>query len=172
MCGTIYNYVIRMSRISFLLLSIVFVWLVQLCLSYLQMKRFNSRIVELRKQGSKTAVGMTGNIYKRRVYAVLVVNEAMSIIAAERLSGWTVFTHLKPVTALVGRSLADIGEMPQFGIRPKIWRAFHNSARYITDHSATHEQESSAATALSRGRKKAEVPTGWNVDGPSKAKNV
>lgn len=157
-----------MSNISILLLSIVFVWLIQLCLSYLQIQRFNTRVIALRKQGKKTAVGMAGSTYRRRVYAVLVVDERGQITAAERFGGWTVFASLKPVPALVGMLIEDIGEKPQFDIKPKIWKAFCNSTHYILEHDHTHAPAGKGS--LRRGRAATTLPTGWSVGTPRKEK--
>jgi len=158
-----------MSRISFILLSLVFVWLLQLCFSFLQIKRFNARIVELRKQGSKTAVGMVGNTYKRRAYGVIVVNEDMRIVAAEQFSGWTVFAQLKPAPSLVGMPLSEIDAEPKFSIKPKTWQAFRNAAHYINEYEEGAETSSiHAPTKKERG--KIALPTGWRVASKSKEK--
>ena len=154
-----------MSRISFILLAVVFVWLLQLCFSFMQIRRFNSRIIALRMRGKKTAVGMVGNTYKRRVYAVLVVDDAMNITAAEQFSGWTIFAHLKPVHFLVGKSIEDIGEAPQHGLARKTWDAFRNAAHYITEYDATHDEGAESSSGRTH------VPTGWKVGGTIEAKS-
>ncbi len=149
-----------MSRISIILLMLIFVWMIQLCLSYIQIKKFNQRIFALRKLGKKTAVGVAGNVYKRRTYAILVTDGRNKIIAAERFSGWTVFAHPKPVSHLVGMQARDISSTaaPPAGIGKKLWAAFQNAAGYITG-------ERSAADPGHGGRRRGIFPqlTGWRT---------
>lgn len=136
------------------------------------MKRFNARVIELRKQGKKTAVGMAGNTYRRRVYAVLVVDEGGRIIAAERFGGWTVFARLKPMPFLVGADITEIDETPQFGIKPKLWQALRNSAHYIREYDRSHE-EVARSTARKKGKRTAiALPTGWKVGGGDSTKDT
>ncbi len=92
----------------FILLGLM--WLLQLFLTYQQMKRFYGRVRLLRKTGM-LAVGVAGGQYKGRAYAVLVIDPDTRIIThAEKLSGWTVFAGLKKIKGGggVGHLLDDL----------------------------------------------------------------
>ncbi len=112
-----------------IILLLVAAWIAQLGLALWQTRRYLRRLAVLRKDGT-TSVGMAGSAWRKRVYAVLVVDDAGKIIHAEQFSGWTVFATLKPVPDLVGHTLAEIleGEPETFGIKKKIFLAFQNSA--------------------------------------------
>ncbi|TFH36201.1 MAG: transcriptional regulator [Anaerolineales bacterium] len=112
-----------------IILLLVAAWIAQLVLSLWQTRRYFRRISTLRKDGT-TSVGMAGSAWKRRIYAILVVDDTDKIVHAEQFSGWTVFAVLKPVPELVGHSLEEIseGEPETFGIKKKMFLAFQNSA--------------------------------------------
>ena len=117
----------------FLLLAAA--WLAQLALSLLQTRRFYRRVAELRRGSHASAIGVAGNNWRRKLYAVLVVDEHYRITAAEKLSGFPVFAGLKPVTALHGLAIERIeDETPVEGIPAKLWSAFANAAEYIRRH--------------------------------------
>ncbi len=129
-----------MSAITFILLSFIFVWLLQLSFSYLQMRQFNRRVFALRSKGVKTAVGMAGNMYKRRVYAIVVVDSARQVVAAERLSGWTVFARPLPLPQIIGCSLEQLQSAdPRFGISKKLWQAIQHASSFIVRGFANEE---------------------------------
>ncbi len=122
----------------FLLLAAA--WLAQLALSLLQTRRFYRRVAELRRGSHASAVGVAGNNWRRKLYAVLVVDERYRITAAEKLAGFTVFAGLKPVEALRGLALERIeDETPVAGISKKLWSAFGNAAEYIGRHRSENE---------------------------------
>lgn len=94
---------------TYLVLFLGFAWVLQFVLSYLQMRRFYGRISQLRRQlKGSVAIGMAGSAWKRRQYAVLVIDANKHILAAEQLSGWTVWAGLKPVQGLAGYTLAEL----------------------------------------------------------------
>lgn len=112
-----------------ILFGLVVMWLIQFGLAYRQMRRFYSRLVELRRDGL-TAVGLNGERFKGRSYAVLTIDEHGQIIHAEKFSGWTVFAKLQPVAELRGMSLAELLEQErQLPVPAKLRPAFGNAAR-------------------------------------------
>ena len=117
----------------FLLLALA--WIGQLALSLLQTRTFYRRVARLRKGSYASAIGVTGSNWKRKVYGVLVVDENLTITAAERLRGFTVFAGLKPQPELVGHPLDRVEqELPLEGMSKKTWSAFQNAAGYIRSH--------------------------------------
>ena len=117
------------------ILGLGIAWAVQLFLSYWQMNRFYGRVFKLRKQyGGTASIGMEGSSWKRRQYAVLVVDNEKRILAAEQLSGWTIFATLKPVDGLNGVTLAllcdDNVSLP-ISKNKKLLLAFRNAAKHI-----------------------------------------
>ena len=109
-------------------------------LSLLQTKRFYKRYYELKKDGDSSSIGMAGSNWKRKVYAVLVVNVDREIIHAYTLSGFTVFAGLKHVDGLEGRKLSDLTENPEsFNLKKKVMTAFQHSAEFINRHDRKNE---------------------------------
>ena len=132
-----------LGRFGFLFLLVALAWISQLALSLLQTRRFHRRVAELRTGSYASAVGLAGNNWRRKVYGVLVVDHAYTVLRAEILAGFTVFAHLKPVPALVGVPIERIERSdPLTGVSQKTWIAFRNAARYIHDHAErSHEDE-------------------------------
>lgn len=113
--------------LTFLALGIL--WLMQFGLGYWQMRRFYQRMITLRRSGL-TAIGLSGNRYKGRSYAVLTIGEDGRIIHAEHFSGWTVFAQLKPIPQLVGMSLPELLTHEEtLPVSKKLRPAFANAAR-------------------------------------------
>jgi DNA-binding transcriptional regulator of glucitol operon len=81
-------------------------WAAQLWLVLRQTRRFNARLRTLRAQGT-TAVGRGGSRRRGFVYVALSAKGAR-VVAAESMSGMTVFARLRPAADLVGRSLSDL----------------------------------------------------------------
>ena len=125
-----------------IILLLVGAWIAQLVLSLWQTRRYLRRLSALRKDG-RTSVGMAGSAWRRRVYAVLVVDDESKIIHAEQISGWTVFATLKPIPKLEGHSLQELleGEPEAFGLKKKMLLAFQNSASELTKSDEIAEVE-------------------------------
>jgi DNA-binding transcriptional regulator of glucitol operon len=150
-----------MANIGWLLLALAAVWALQLVLSLYQSKRFHRTVFELRKEGDKASVGMTGSNWKRKVYAVVVVDEDRETVHAYKLDGFTVFANLEPVPELVGLPLARFEKSePVSGVTRKVWTAFQNAAGYIRDADAkAAEPESDSAIVVENET----LPTGYSV---------
>lgn len=111
-----------------IVVGLIIFWLAQFGAAYWQMRRFYGRMIELRKNGL-TAVGLSGDRYKGRSYAVLTINEHDRIVHAEQFSGWTVFAKLRPVPALEGITLHDVlKDEAQLPVSQKLRTAFINAA--------------------------------------------
>ncbi len=119
-----------MQDISYglIFLGLAFAYGLQLFLTGLQAKRYYKRLKVLRKAGL-TSVGMSGGKWSGRVYAVLVVDEEYTILHAEKMSGMTVLSGLKPVDSLIGLKATDIlDENHTFSLNKKLLEAFRNAA--------------------------------------------
>jgi DNA-binding transcriptional regulator of glucitol operon len=118
-----------------LILGLAIAWVLQLFLSYWQMRKFYGRVSFLRKQyGGTASIGLEGTAWKRRQYAVLVVDDEKRILAAEQLSGWTIFASLKPVEGLKGVTLAELCDdkvILPISNNKKLLLAFRNAAMHI-----------------------------------------
>jgi DNA-binding transcriptional regulator of glucitol operon len=111
----------------FLILGVL--WVIQFGLAYWQMRRFYQRMITLRQKGL-TAIGLSGNRYQGRSYAVLTIDKDDRIIHAEQFSGWTVFAQLKPVPELVGLPLNEVlAKQITLPVGKKLQVAFANAAR-------------------------------------------
>ena len=75
---------------------------------------------------------MSGSMYKRRAYGILVFNDKDTILHAEQFSGWTVFAGLKPVKELEGLTLNDVKNLEvELPISKKIRSAFINAVEQV-----------------------------------------
>jgi DNA-binding transcriptional regulator of glucitol operon len=107
-------------------------WLLQIVLSSLQMRRFHRTSQEWRRLGSAMAVGMAGTTYRRKTYAVVVIDEAARVVKAGKLSGFTIAADLKPVEAVEGMALDLIGRgAPPQGVNAKTWAALDHAAGFL-----------------------------------------
>jgi len=114
-----------------IVIALAIVWAIQYLLTFRQMRRFYQRIAELRRDGL-VSVGMAGSTWRRKQYAVLVVDEDQRIVHAEQLSGWTVFASLKSVPGIVGRPMASLADDEvTLPVSPKLLRALRNASMYI-----------------------------------------
>jgi glucitol operon activator protein len=86
-------------------------WILQLALSFEQMRRFRARLVELRRLG-RAAVGVGGSKYRGRAYAVVVANGEGRVVRAEIMSGFSVFARLKEVPEVRGWEVSTLAVAP------------------------------------------------------------
>jgi DNA-binding transcriptional regulator of glucitol operon len=129
-------------------------WIIQYSLTYFQMQRFYKRLAFLRHDG-QVWIGMAGSAWKRRQYAVLVVDPENHIIHAEQLSGWTILACLKPVSGLTGRPLSDLfDDSIQLPVSKKLLLALRNSAKYILDAAEKKAKEVSKEDKDPKGLEK------------------
>ena len=116
-----------------ILLGLIVFWFAQYIGAYWQMRRFYRRMTELRK-GGLTAVGLNGDRYKGRAYAVLTIDENDRIVHAEQFSGWTVFARLQPVPNMEGLNLDDVLTNDiRLPVSKKLQTAFANAARDLRE---------------------------------------
>ena len=115
------------AKYTFIILTLAAGWMLQVWLVGQQTRNFYNRMKELRKDG-RASIGLAGNIYKGRIYTVLVLDEEDRIIHAEKLSGITVFAKLKPVPELIGVTLEDLmDENREFDLTKKTMQAFRHA---------------------------------------------
>jgi len=113
---------------SYIILALAAGLALQLYFTGWQTKRFYKRLKEIRKDGL-ASVGLQGGVWSGRTYAVLVVDESKKVLHAEKLSGMTIFSSLKPVPELVGLQADEIlDENREFPLRKKLMKAFRNAA--------------------------------------------
>ena len=121
-----------MNNFALIIIALAIGLAFQLLFTGWQAKRFYARLKEIDKDGL-TSIGMEGGIWNGRIYAVLVVDEENNILHAEKMSGWTIFSQLKPVPELEGLSVDEIlDELNSFPIKKKLIKAFRNAAVEIT----------------------------------------
>ena len=95
------------STVTVIVLGLAIAWSIQYIFAFWQMRRYYRRLSQLRRAG-QVWVGMAGSAWKRRQYAVIVVDQNERILHAEQLSGWTVLASLKPIPGLAGRPVSDL----------------------------------------------------------------
>jgi len=117
------------DNIAVIFVLLVIMWGLQFGLTYVQMRKYTSRLKVIRQAGL-TAVGLAGTKYKGRAYGILTIDQDNRVIYAEKMSGWTTFSNLRPVPGLVGMSieeiLADGADLP---VSNKLKLAFQNAAK-------------------------------------------
>lgn len=127
-----------------IILMLAIMWALQYALSFWQMRRYYRRLAELRREGM-VWVGMAGSAWRRRQYAVLVVDRDNRIVRAEQLSGWTVLAALKPVPELEGRPASDLTddalELPVSG---KLLLALRDAVKHMEAYARKKAAEAQA----------------------------
>lgn len=107
-------------------------WFAQILLSNMQMRRFHRTSQQWRRLGTSMAIGMAGTTYRRKTYSVLVIDDDARVVKAGKLSGFTVAAGLKPVPAVEGMALDDIGQgPPPSGVSQKTWKALDHAAGFL-----------------------------------------
>lgn len=115
----------------FILLAVM--WGAQFGLAYFQLRRFNRRILEVRKWG-KTAVGLSGDRYRGRTYAILTIDETGKVINAEHFAGKTIFARVQPAPQIVGLTIDEILAAPDtLPVSKKSQQAFASAANYLSE---------------------------------------
>lgn len=121
------------ENLGVIFVMLVIMWSLQFGLTFLQMKKYTKRLKIIRQDGL-TAVGMSGSKYKGRTYGVLTVDVNNQIIHAEKMSGWTNFSNLRPVPKLVGLNVKHIlDEENELPVSKKLHEAFRNAAKDISE---------------------------------------
>lgn len=97
-----------MNMTTALITLALIAWILQIGLSWLQIKRFNHAFTTMQK-GTYLAVGRsnTGR-FKPRVLLALAFDENYTVIDSVLMKGLTVFALPKPVTQLHGMKLQEI----------------------------------------------------------------
>ena len=130
---------------TLIIIGLAVAWGIQYALAFWQMKRFYRRIAELRRDG-QVSIGMAGSSWRRRQYAVLVIDPGQRIVHVAQLSGWTIFATLKPVVGLDGRPMSDLfDEGAALPVGNKLLLALRNAASYIKVATATQAARAQAA---------------------------
>jgi len=117
------------------LVLLVIAWTLQGVASFWQARRFYGRIQQMRTLG-RSAVGVSGDMYRTKAYAVLAVDSQNRIVRAEKLTGLTIFAQLKPVESLAGLTLSDLLSGPIEGLSPKLYNAFKMAAEALVKEPA------------------------------------
>jgi len=86
-------------------------WVLQLFLSFEQMRCFRGRLTQLRTLG-RAAVGVGGGKYRGRAYAVVVADPHGRVLRGEIMSGFSVFARLKEVPEVCGYKLSELSASP------------------------------------------------------------
>lgn len=121
------------NNAGFFFILLAAMWAAQLGLSYVQLRRFNRRILEVRKWG-KTAVGLSGDRYRGRSYVILTIDEKGVVVNAEHFAGSTVFARVKPSPGVVGMTIQQILASPEsLPVSKKEQAAFVSAATYLQE---------------------------------------
>ena len=121
------------ENLGVIFVLLVVMWVLQFGLTYIQMRKYTARLKIIRQDGL-TAVGMSGTKYKGRTYGVLTIDDDKKVIHAEKMSGWTNFSNIRPVTDMVGLTIEQIlDENIDHPISNKLLLAFQNAAKDLLE---------------------------------------
>ena len=127
-------------------IGLALMWILQLGLTSWQMRRYYGRIAALRREGV-VWVGLSGSAWRRRVYAVVVVNPEQRVVRVEQLSGWTVLAKLKEVPGLAGRSVDELADdNVSLPVNNKLRAALKNAVELMRAHELKQKQKAEAST--------------------------
>lgn len=90
---------------------LVVAWIVQIVLSYRQAMRAGHRIAALRRSGT-VAVGLGRGRLRSRTYAIVSVDQADRVVAAEVLHGWSSLSKPTPIPLLSGLPYEHLCDTP------------------------------------------------------------
>ncbi len=124
------------SNLAYVGFALGIAWTLQYIFSFWQMRRYYTRIAQLRRKGI-VSVGMAGSAWRRRQYAVLVVEklDRDRIVCVEQLSGWTVMAALKPVPGLEGRPVSDLlDDAIKLPVSPKLLLALRDAVKHLQEY--------------------------------------
>jgi DNA-binding transcriptional regulator of glucitol operon len=121
------------ENLGVIFVLLVVMWVLQFGLTFFQMRKYTARLKIIRQDGL-TAVGMSGTKYKGRTYGVLTIDDDKKIIHAEKMSGWTNFSNLRPVPELFGLTIEQVlDEKHEHAISNKLLLAFRNAAKDLLE---------------------------------------
>jgi DNA-binding transcriptional regulator of glucitol operon len=145
---------------SWIFVALAVAWFIQLYFANTQMRRFYSRVAELRrKHNGITSIGMEGSTWKRRQYVVLVADKEKRILAVEQLSGWTVLAKLQPVPGLEGITFTELfDDTVALPVHNKLLLAMRDAAKHILA-AEKEEKEKSGAQEIEHEENAAISPT-------------
>jgi len=82
-------------------------WILQGILTYFQIKNFQNKLTELRKNG-RVGVGIVKGRFGRGVIVMLSVNNENIITDAQIMSGATVFARFVPFNILINQNIKHV----------------------------------------------------------------
>lgn len=98
-----------MDPIVFIIVAAIIVWLLNIGLSFLQIRDFNNNYIELRRRG-KVAIGRKKGRITSGTIVLIQINDDGNIVETRRMQGFTVFARIKVFTGLENKNLAKINE--------------------------------------------------------------
>lgn len=132
------------STATAIILLLAGAWLIQYFFAFLQLRRFYGRVRQLHRLGS-VWIGMQGSAWRRRTYAILVVDKNKRVVKVEQLSGWTVWATPKPVPGLEGMTLdALMDDSIELPVNKKMRLALQNAVGHI--RTAEEKEKAQAAS--------------------------
>lgn len=132
------------STATLIILLLAGAWLIQYFFAFLQLRRFYGRVRQLHRLGS-VWIGVQGSAWRRRTYAILVVNKDKRVVKVEQLSGWTVWATPKPVPGLESVTLDTLmDDSIELPVNKKLRLALQNAVGHI--RTAEEAQKAKAAS--------------------------
>ncbi|EKO3434748.1 transcriptional regulator GutM [Vibrio fluvialis] len=90
-----------MDSISLFISIAIVAWVIQIAMSFFQIRAFNRMIQSMARKG-KIKIGRTKSRWKARTIVVLVEDEDGTIMDAKVLNGITVFARPKTLAVVIG----------------------------------------------------------------------
>lgn len=119
---------------GWLLFTLLMCWMFQLWFNSIHIHKFHKHYHSVRKQGIVSAIGMAGQYWKGRSFAILVCDKNGLITVAQYLAGITIFSTPKSIEEMVGWHINDVTEdnkPDSTKISKKIWASFIHASGFI-----------------------------------------
>lgn len=94
-----------------LMILIGILWMIQVVLTYFQIKHYHKRIMELKRKG-RVGIGSIKGKLTPGVIIILATNLRGTIVDAEIMKGLSVFARFKKVKELIGQNINNLSETP------------------------------------------------------------
>lgn len=105
-------------------------WIIQVVLTYFQMKHYQKRMVALKRKG-RIGVGTTKGRITSGVIIILAVNPRGVIVDAEIMRGVSVFARFKKIKDLIGENIGKQIKTPET-FKEKEVKSFEMALESIT----------------------------------------
>ncbi|MDB0438752.1 transcriptional regulator GutM [Clostridioides difficile] len=130
-----------MDPVIFIIISLIAVYILNICLGYLQLKDFNKNYIELKRRG-RVAIGRKKGRISSGTIVLILINEDGVIVETRKMQGVTVLARVKVFEGLVGYNLGCIEKSDLNGYNKLLKKAILDAVKqYITFKKEANKDE-------------------------------